>query len=516
MYGGDKTVFGGNDRVAHLLYDVEQVFSNWWAFAALRADGSVVTWGLDKFGGDSTAVASELDGTIDVEQVFSNNKAFAALRADGSVVTWGNGGTGGDDYQVANALDGTIDVEQVFSTVEAFAALRADGSVVTWGSPGHGALSYTVASALDGTIDVEQVFSNDMAFAALRTDGSVVTWGSSYYGGDSTAVASALDGTIAVEQISGTSWGGGGAFAALRADGSVVTWGDSASGGDSTAVASALDGTIDVEQVFSADNAFAALRADGSVVTWGDSASGGDSTAVADELASGVLTLADIKDADNLDFGGVTPEPGPDPKPEPVPEPTTDYDAFYTLIDDTPTEFFVSVGLDAGVLGKTAGKTINITDGAAALGLSAGTSVNIEGNSGEFLLERNGTTLEVVDSQGMIVTSINGSPTQTATLRFSDGATTLVIENGNMAVGGQVIVADGDHVGGDTLALDATDNSVGAFADDNVLPESASANAFLILTDKAPERFTLGEGLVVELLGGTGGTTINIPDGAGA
>jgi hypothetical protein len=49
----------------------------------------VVTWGDSVRGGDSAAVAAQLDGTIDVVQVFSTYGAFAALRADGSVVTWG-------------------------------------------------------------------------------------------------------------------------------------------------------------------------------------------------------------------------------------------------------------------------------------------------------------------------------------------------------------------------------------------------------------------------------------------
>ena len=46
--------------------------------------------GDSDYGGDSSAVASQIDGTIDVAQVFSTNSAFAALRADGSVVTWGS------------------------------------------------------------------------------------------------------------------------------------------------------------------------------------------------------------------------------------------------------------------------------------------------------------------------------------------------------------------------------------------------------------------------------------------
>ncbi|MEF8707520.1 MAG: VCBS domain-containing protein [Candidatus Accumulibacter propinquus] len=49
----------------------------------------MVTWGDSSYGGNSSAVAAALNGAIDVTQVFSTEYAFAALRADGSVVTWG-------------------------------------------------------------------------------------------------------------------------------------------------------------------------------------------------------------------------------------------------------------------------------------------------------------------------------------------------------------------------------------------------------------------------------------------
>ena len=209
------------------------------AFAALRADGSVVTWGDSSYGGDSSAVASQIDGSIDVTQVFSTSYAFAALRADGSVVTWGDSYYGGDSSAVASQLDGSIDVTQVFSTAvclcrAARRRLGGDlGGLVLWrrqqrrGQPDRwqhrrdagvfdggclcraarrrlggdlgilccGGDSSAVASQLDGSIDVTQVFSTGSAFAALRADGSVVTWGSSAYGGDSSAVASQIDGT---------------------------------------------------------------------------------------------------------------------------------------------------------------------------------------------------------------------------------------------------------------------------------------------------------------------------------
>jgi alpha-tubulin suppressor-like RCC1 family protein len=249
------------------------------AFAVIKADGSVVTWGANGYGGNSSAVTTQLNGTIDVTQIYSGGYAFAALRSDGSVVTWGGGdgiygGTkfGGNSSAVASQLNGTIDVTQISSTFNAFAALRSDGSVITWGgSDGYtynsGGDSSAVASQLNGTIDVTQISSTYDAFAALRSDGSVVTWGVSAYGGNSSVVASQLNGAIDVTQIYSTE----SAFAALRSDGSVVTWGANGYlgikfGGDSSAVATQLNGTIDVTQISSTFTGFAALRSDGSVV----------------------------------------------------------------------------------------------------------------------------------------------------------------------------------------------------------------------------------------------------------
>jgi hypothetical protein len=45
---------------------VSQIYSTEWAFAALKADGSVVTWGTG-WGGDSSAVVSDLSPTFAVQ-----------------------------------------------------------------------------------------------------------------------------------------------------------------------------------------------------------------------------------------------------------------------------------------------------------------------------------------------------------------------------------------------------------------------------------------------------------------
>ena len=46
------------------------------AFAAVKSDGSVVTWGNANLGGDSSLVSSELTGII---EIYSLGIAFAAI-----------------------------------------------------------------------------------------------------------------------------------------------------------------------------------------------------------------------------------------------------------------------------------------------------------------------------------------------------------------------------------------------------------------------------------------------------
>lgn len=242
------------------------------AFAALRADGSVLAWGDPELGGDSSAVDAQL--RAGVVQIFSTNAAFAALRIDGSVVAWGEAESGANTSAVGAQL--LADVVTISSTEAAFAALKADGSVVCWGDAQYGGLSTGVSDQLSS--GVRAVRASERAFAALRADGSVVCWGDSAYGGNSQPIAADLaSGVVAIASTAS-------AFAALKGDGSVVAWGDSVWGGDSSPVAAELqDGVV---QLFANGTAFAALKSDGTVITWGDSLTGGDSSTVAMELAA--------------------------------------------------------------------------------------------------------------------------------------------------------------------------------------------------------------------------------------
>jgi hypothetical protein len=153
------------------------VYSTRYGFAALKADGSLVTWGSSAHGGDSSSVAAAL--ASNVTAVYSTSFAFAALKSDGSLVTWGFSGRGGDSSSVAEKL--ASNVTSVYSTEGAFAALKSDGSVVTWGDAGWGGDSTSVAGQL--TSNVQALYSTLYAFAAVKTDGTVVTWGNADWGG---------------------------------------------------------------------------------------------------------------------------------------------------------------------------------------------------------------------------------------------------------------------------------------------------------------------------------------------
>ena len=111
-----------------------KIFSSANAFAALKEDGSVVTWGHEDYGGDSSSVSSDISSPV--TQIFTDERAFAALKDDGSVVTWGNSGYGSDSSLVSSDL--SSGVTMIFSTTRAFAALKDDGSVITWGDSGYG------------------------------------------------------------------------------------------------------------------------------------------------------------------------------------------------------------------------------------------------------------------------------------------------------------------------------------------------------------------------------------------
>ena len=106
------------------MKNVQQIQVTDSAFAAILGDGSVVAWGEDGLGGDSSAVQEHLQTG---QQIQATEPAFAAILGDGSVVTWGDADYGGDSSAVQDQLK---TVHQIQTCKRgSFAAVRGDESV---------------------------------------------------------------------------------------------------------------------------------------------------------------------------------------------------------------------------------------------------------------------------------------------------------------------------------------------------------------------------------------------------
>ena len=116
--------------------------------------------------------------------------AFAAVKGDGSVVTWENARRGVDSEKVKSELIGGV--EHVVGNAHAFAEVKEDGSVVTWGCAEFEGNADSMKFELQG--GVRHVVGGGHAFAAVKEDGSVVTWSDARYGGDSEKVKGELHG----------------------------------------------------------------------------------------------------------------------------------------------------------------------------------------------------------------------------------------------------------------------------------------------------------------------------------
>ena len=292
--------------------------ANSYAFAALRDDGAVVTWGDALSGGDSSQVADSLHDVVGIQ---SGPLMFAAIKRGGQVVLWGEDSEGHrvaqelatglqdvtqlqlsggcwaaiskDGRMIARHLPdtqafnlgpveagaaGVIEIEGVrgiqayqplLSTVGVFAAIRQDGRVTTWGDAA-GSDSRAVQERLTNVACINASLG---ALAALRSDGSVVTWGKAV-GANSSAVQEQL---VDITHIQVCKL----AFAAIRSDGAVIVWGAEEHGGDASRVQGQLR---NVKRIQATDSAFAAIRMDGSVVTWGSFRHGGNSSSVRQQL----------------------------------------------------------------------------------------------------------------------------------------------------------------------------------------------------------------------------------------
>lgn len=255
---------------------------------ALKADGTVVNWGLANYRLNATQLAA----FTGVESIYACDSAFAGLKPDGSVVS------GGDDYaeitpEQAPHLTG---VRLVVPGRFSFAVLKSDSSVAGWGlwadyvNPG----GQHAPASNSGFVSITPS-GNGSAFAALRSDGTVHTWGDNLSGAFSAPAQPAL---VNVRSITATDR----AFAAIRTDGSVVTWGNQEEGGNSSEVQNLLKG---VASIVSNQKAFTALLNTGALVSWGASGYGTEllvEQSVDVDRTNGILTTTSVEDGRVVDI----------------------------------------------------------------------------------------------------------------------------------------------------------------------------------------------------------------------
>ena len=263
LRGGDT-----GDAQRLLRKGVQSVASTGTSFAALKKNGRVVTWGDPWRGGKRNVVdfhsfhwtltedeseprvieSVRKDLRSGVTEIFSTRYAYAALKEDGSLVTWGLQKAGGDSSGVRDRLD--IGVKTVASTRYAFAALLNDGSIVSWGDKDARVMDRSTRQALANG-EFVAITSSRYGFAALANDGSVVSWGST---GSAANNKYPIDTSSVEEQLSGgvvEVFSTGYSFAALKEDESVVAWGDAAKGGDTSAVQQQLaEGVVAIASPF--------------------------------------------------------------------------------------------------------------------------------------------------------------------------------------------------------------------------------------------------------------------------
>lgn len=275
--------------------------------AALKADGTLWTWGENDYGqlGNGTQTYDDtparIDDSNDWALVAAGDRHTVALKTNGTLWAWGDNfygqlGDGTNTHSDSPIQIGDRDDWALVTTGGLFTiALRYDGTLWAWGMNDIGQLGIGTASSTNMPIQIQG--SNAWDFVdtgihhtiALRQDGTLWAWGDNSNGqlGDGTTTNKTVPTQIGDSQ----GWGfaaAGWDFSMALNDGTIWAWGDNSNGqlGDGTStdryVPTPIGGDNDWVALASGSFHSLALNSDGTLWSWGDNAHfqlGDDTTA---------------------------------------------------------------------------------------------------------------------------------------------------------------------------------------------------------------------------------------------
>jgi alpha-tubulin suppressor-like RCC1 family protein len=278
--------------------------------AALKADGTVWTWGSNANGqlGDNsttqrnTPVKVGALGGITTAVSAGVNFTVALRQADSTVWSWGYNGYGqlGDNtimqHSVPVKASGLSTAFAVTAGGYHVVVLNSDYSASSWGNNVNGqlgdgtTLQDQVPAPVSGMNSFTAVAAGGSHTVALKSDGTVWTWGRDAEG----QLGDGMTGQrVAPWQVTGLSGvtavtAGSAHTVALMSDGTVRAWGRNAEGqlGDGTTIQRLtpvqIGGLNNVTALAGGVNYTLALKSDGTVWAWGYNGFGqlGDSTTV--------------------------------------------------------------------------------------------------------------------------------------------------------------------------------------------------------------------------------------------